>query len=88
MNVQYKFFRKEKRRFVKPQTEMLNKVIDTYMGTLTMKVQQRIFQSCHSKKRKQWHKTQFSRSSLEKSQSEIIRLDDVIQSCAGIQIEQ
>ena len=77
MNVQYKIFPKEKRRFVKPQTEMLNKVIDTYMGTLTMKVQQRIFQSCHSMKRKQCHKIQFSRSSLEKSQSEILRLDEL-----------
>ena len=88
MNVQYKFFPKRKKKILKPQTEMLNKVIDTYMGTLTMKVQQRIFQSCHSKKRKQCHKIHFPRSSLEKPQSEILRLDDVIQSCAGVQIEQ
>ena len=87
MNVQYKFFPKRKRRFVKPRTEMPNNVIDTYMGTLTMKVQQRIFQSCHSKKRKQYHKIHFPQSSLEKSQSEIIRLDDIIQSSVAIKIE-
>ena len=80
-------FRKEKRRFVKPQTEMLDKVIDTYIGTLTMKVQQRIFQSCHSKKSKQCRKIQFFQSSLEKSESEMLRLDDVIQSSVVIQIE-
>ena len=67
---------------------MPNKVSNKFVSTLRIKVQQRIFQSCHSHKRKQCHKIHFPRLSLKKSEPKISRLVDVIHTLVTIPKEQ
>ena len=88
MNWQYKFFPKRKRSYIKIQREMPNKVSNKCMSTFKIKVQQRIFQSCHSHKRKQCHKIHFPRLSLKKSEPKMSRLGGVIHTCVTIPKEQ
>ena len=56
---------------------MPNKVSNKFVSTLRIKVQQRIFQSCHLHKRKQCHKIYFPRLSLKKSEPKMFPRDDV-----------
>ena len=67
---------------------MPNKVSNKCIRTFKIKVQQRIFHSCHSHKRKQCRKIHFRRLSLKKSEPKMSRLDDVIHTLVTIPKEQ